>query len=234
MMSAVAFLTVAGGARPPDHRTLRWFPLTGAAVGVLMALVWWGARSIWPPLVAASVVVLADLVVTGMLHFDGLADSSDGLLPHMEQSRRLEIMSQPDVGAFALTVVPAVLLIRWATLASDALTPWGLVGIWAMSRTFIAIVPSLVRYARDEGLASPFLAGSNRWLAIWLLPTTAAVVIGHGPAGLGAITAGLFTCAAVGWLARRRIGGFTGDVLGAMLVLSETAALLALTVGAET
>ena len=228
MLSAVAFLTVVGGARSPDDRTLRWFPVVGAGIGAVLAVVWLGAVELWPPAVAAVVVVAADLAVTGMLHADGLADTADGLLPHLERPRRLEVMRMPDVGAFALAVVPTVLLARWASLSTDHVEPLALVAVWSLSRTVMAIVPAVVPYARAEGLAGSFLDGARRWMVVWLAPIVALLVLTHGGTGIVAAVAALAVAALVVATARRRLGGFTGDVLGAAGVLTETAALLAL------
>jgi len=228
VLSALSFLTVIGTGRTPDRRTFAWFPLVGAAVGGLLALVWLGASELWAPPVAAALVVAADLAVTGLLHVDGLADSADGLLPHLPRERRLAVMSAPDVGAFALAVVPAVLLLRWASLATGEVPALALVGTWAASRTVLAVVPALVPYARGEGLASPFLAGARRSIAVALVPAGAVLAVAAGGVGVAALVALLVAAGGVVVLARRRLGGFTGDVLGAALVLGETAALLAL------
>lgn len=229
MLSALAFLTVAGGAHAPGVRTLRWFPPVGAGIGAVLAVVWVGASELWPPAVAALLVVVADLVLTGMLHLDGLADSTDGLIPHLERERRLEVMRRPDVGGFALAVVPVVLLARWVALATDLVEPVALVAVWAASRTLMAVVPAVVPYARPAGLATPFLAGARRWYAVWLVPVAVVLLTAHGVGGAAALAAGLAAGAGVVALAHRRLGGFTGDVLGASAVVVETVALLALT-----
>lgn len=228
MLSALGFLTVFGGARTPDRRTLAFFPLVGALVGAALAGVWVVSVELWPPAVAAVLVVVADLAITGMLHADGLADSADGLLPHLPRERRLAVMAGPDVGAFALAVVPVVLLARWAALATGLVDPLALIGVWAASRTVLAVVPALVPYTRDRGLASAMLPGAQAWIAVWLLPVVGLLAVAQGITGVVAILAMLATAAGVVLLARRRLGGFTGDVLGAAAVLAETAALLAL------
>ncbi len=228
MLSALGFLTVLGGARTPDRDTLRWFPLVGGLIGALLAGTWLVAVELWSPGVAAVLVVGADLAVTGLLHADGLADSADGLLPHLDHDRRLAVMAAPDVGAFALAVVPVVLLARWAALAGDLVEPLALVGVWAASRTVLAVIPALVPYARTGGLASAMLPGATAWTAVWLAPALGVLVIAQGLNGAAALTALVLASLAVVGFARRRIGGFTGDVLGATAMLAETAALLAL------
>jgi adenosylcobinamide-GDP ribazoletransferase len=85
-----------------------------------------------------------------------------------------------------------------------------------------------VPYARDSGLASAMLPGARAWTALWLVPVAALLVVVQGPTGAAALGALLATAAGVVLLARQRLGGFTGDVLGAIAVLSETVALLAL------
>jgi adenosylcobinamide-GDP ribazoletransferase len=230
VLSALAFLTVAGGARRPDERTLAWFPVVGAVLGGAISLVWLGSDELWPAAVAAAVVVAADLGLTGLLHADGLADSADGLLPHLPPERRLAVMSAPDVGGFALAVVPAVLLLRWSALATGAVPALALVAVWAASRTVVAAVPALVPYAREQGLASAFLAGARTRFLAWLAPAGVVLAIAAGWLGIVALVALVGASAAVVALARRRIGGFTGDVLGAVVLVGETAALLALAV----
>lgn len=228
MLSAIGFLTVFGGARTPDRRTFLFFPPVGALIGAALAGVWLVSVELWSPGVAAVLVVAADLAITGMLHVDGLADSADGLLPHLDGARRLAVMAAPDVGAFALAVVPVVLLARWAALATDLIEPLSLVAVWAASRTVLAVVPALVPYARAGGLASAMAPGARTGIAAWLVPAGAVLIVAQGLTGAVALGALLATAAAVVVLARRRIGGFTGDVLGAAAVLAETAALLAL------
>lgn len=228
MLSALGFLTVFGGARTPDRTTFLFFPVVGALIGAALAGVWLVSVELWSPGVAAVLVVAADLAITGMLHADGLADAADGLLPHLDRDRRLAVMAAPDVGAFALAVVPVVLLGRWAALATDLVEPLSLIAVWAASRTVLAVVPALVPYARDAGLASTMLPGARRWTALWLVPAAGVLVVAQGTTGAVALVALLATAVGVVLLARRRVGGFTGDVLGACAVLAETVALLAL------
>jgi adenosylcobinamide-GDP ribazoletransferase len=236
MRAAVAFLTPFGGARPPGPTTLDWFPVVGALIGLALGGVWWLATQAWGGQVAAALVVVADLGLTGMLHFDGLMDSADGLLPPLDPGRRLEVMSDPRVGAFGVAAGAAVLLVRWASLA--ALRPGILLvaGLWCLSRTTMAVVARTQPYVRGEkGLARPFGVGSARagWPRRRLLPLGGGVVLAAALLGLwrigpGAATASAAVLAAGGvvLLARRRIGGYTGDVLGACGVLAESAGLV--------
>ncbi len=245
MLSAIAFLTVLGRARPPDRTTMRWFPLVGAAIGAVVALSWWGAQQLWSPAIAAAIAISVDLAITGLLHLDGLADTADGVLPHLPRERRLAVMRQPDVGAFGVGVVAVVVLLRWATLADGAwraggagnggVEPIALIALWSMSRTVVAAIPAFVPHARSEGITTPFIAGARRSHLAWMFPAVvllAFTVDRSQPDAVltaGAAAAALVVVAiGVTALARHRLGGFTGDVLGAVVLLGETAALLAL------
>ena len=228
VMGAVAFLTIAGRGQAPQARALWWFPVVGAGLGGILAAVHWGAGEFWPPLVVGILVVAADLLLTGALHFDGVADSADGLLPHMDRDRRRAVMARPDVGAFAVVAVVVVVAARWAALSVDGVESLSLVAIWAISRTVVAVVPAIVPYARPQGLAAPFVAGARRWLVLWLAPAVAGLVLIEGVSGAGAAGAAVMVATGVVALAWRRLGGFTGDVLGAVIVVAETAALLVL------
>ena len=96
MRQAISFLTPFGGARTPTRRALGWFPVAGLLIGTSLGGVWWTADRFWPPAVSGAIVVADDLLLTGMLHMDGLVDSADGLLPHLPRDRRLAVMAAPD------------------------------------------------------------------------------------------------------------------------------------------
>ena len=227
MRRALAFLTPLFGASEPRPRTLSWFPFAGAALGLVLGAVWWGAERVWPAAVAAAIVVAADLALTGLLHVDGLADSADGLLPHLDRARRLEVMAAPEVGAFGVAAVGAVLLLRWAALATTAPSPLLLGGLWCASRTAMAVAARKVPYARPGGLASAFLGGRTLSTAlIGAVLATGLAFAGPGMAGIAAVAGVVAGAAGVVALARRRIGGFTGDVLGASGMVGETTGLL--------
>jgi adenosylcobinamide-GDP ribazoletransferase len=228
-------LTPFGGARPPDASTFDWFPLVGACLGLVLGGVWWVAARAWTSPVAAVLVVVADLAVTGLLHFDGLVDSADGLLAPVGPARRLEIMADPHVGAFGVVAAGAVLLVRWASLA--ALRPGILLiaGLWCLSRTAMAVVARTQTYVRGAGgLAHSFgVAASGpprprEWVPLGAGLVLAGLLLGFWRPGAGAAAGGaaLVAVAVVVLLARRRIGGYTGDVLGACGVLAESAGLI--------
>lgn len=227
MRRALAFLTPFGGAAVPSPSTFAWFPFVGAGLGLALGGIWWLAGELWAAPVAAAVVVAADLALTGMLHFDGLVDSADGILPPMERSNRLEVMADPAAGAFGVGVAVAVLLLRWASLAALTPSPVLLGALWCASRMAMGRFAQTLPYARPGGLASAFLApGARRPPVAGLLLGAALTALGTGDAVAGVVALAV-VAAAVMALAVRRLGGFTGDVLGAAGMLGETAGLLA-------
>ncbi len=231
MIAALAFLTPLGRAREPDPSTFDWFPVVGALLGAAVGAIWWGANELWTPLVAATIAVAADVALTGALHVDGLADSADGLLPHLDRDRRLAVMAEPDVGAFGVTAVVLTLGLRVALLAALAPDPALLAALWCGSRTLMAVAARATPYARaGTGLAAAFLGRSPARVAVTGAALAVALALAAGDVGslagllalLGLVVAG----AAVVALARRRLGGFTGDVLGAAGLVGETVGLL--------
>ena len=227
MRRALAFLTPLGGPVAPSPSALAWFPVVGAVLGLALGGVWWAADRLWAAPVAAALVVAADLALTGMLHFDGLVDSADGLLPPLPADRRLEVMADPAAGAFGVGVGVVVLLLRWAALAALAPAPVLLAALWCGSRLAMAVVARSVPYARPGGLAGAFLEPGRRGVpaaGVLLVVVLAVAAGGDGAAGVVVLAV---AAAGVVALALRRIGGFTGDVLGAAGVVGETAGLLA-------
>jgi adenosylcobinamide-GDP ribazoletransferase len=234
---AVAFLTpLPVGSAEPTAATFDWFPLVGALIGLAVGGTWWAADHAFPPAVAAAVAVAADLALTGMLHVDGLADTADGVLPHFtSRGRRLAVMAAPDVGAFGIAVVGSVLLLRYAAFASQPVSVLLVAGLWCGSRTVMAVAARAVPYARDEaglggGLASAFAGGD--WRPVGLYGLIAAVSLGAFADGRRtevAVAAGIAAGALVVVFCRRRLGGYTGDVLGAAGVIAETVGLVVAT-----
>jgi len=235
LRSAVGFLTIFGGSAPPSGATYGWLPVVGAALGLLLGLLWAAADELFGPLAGAALVVAADLVLTGALHFDGLVDSADGLLPHLPPERRLAVMAEPGVGAFGVAAGAVSLILRTAALATIAAeggaNPLLLAALWWVGRASMAAAAAVLPYARRTGLATAFLASSAGRAA--RIASAAAIVV--VAAALGAVSAPSLVAipvaaagaAGVHVLARRRIGGYTGDTLGAGGVLAETAGLLA-------
>jgi adenosylcobinamide-GDP ribazoletransferase len=221
MRDALGLLTTFGrrrGSGTLRPGALRWFPVIGVVLGTIVGTAWWLTDEWWPRPVAAALTLLVDAACTGLLHLDGLADAADGLLPHANRERRLEIMRAPDVGAFGNATVALIVVLQGSALASRPASVALIVAVWCTTRAFVACVPAVVPYARESGIASALLANASLWPAIAILP---AIVIAPLPV-ITALAAGVAVVA----LAARRVGGFTGDVLGAAIVVGQTAGLV--------
>lgn len=229
MRAALGFLTpLPVGSAAPDRRTLAWFPVAGMLVGLLVGTAWWAATEVFPIGVAAAIAIAVDLVLTGALHVDGLADSADGLLPPLaDRERRFAVMRRPDVGAFGAAAVGAVLLLRWSALAAMRPDAPLLGALWAMSRSAMAVGLLAVPYV-GAGLGSAFLGAARTPVAVAsVLAVAAPVALTDDPAAAAiAVLVGVGAGAAVVMLGRRRLGGITGDVAGAAGLLAETVGLV--------
>jgi adenosylcobinamide-GDP ribazoletransferase len=211
-------------------------------IGFAVGGIWWLADKAWPAAAAAAVALASDVALTGYLHLDGLADAADGILPPLEPDRRLAAMADPAVGAFGIVTVGVVLLLRFGALASTRSAPLVVASLWCGSRTAMAVIARSLPYARPGGLAAAFLedpgATNEGTLPAQRSPVVPALVgvvlsvclalAGRGLHALTALGAEFLAAGAVALLSRRRIGGFTGDVLGAAGVIGETVGLLVL------
>jgi adenosylcobinamide-GDP ribazoletransferase len=205
-----------------------WFPLVGALVGLAAGGVRLAADH---PLGAGAGGVLAVItlvVLTGALHQDGLADCADALGVRGGPSRRLEVMRDSTVGAFGVLALVLWALLLAAVLAAlprhDAvktLVIAGALGRWAAVLHAVALPP-----ARPDGLGAAFLA---RPTATLVATGTAVATVALAPLPvLTAIAVAVAVVAAVSALARRGLGGRTGDTLGATVALTEVAVCLVL------
>jgi len=233
LSASLQFLTIAPPIvrRPFDNREMGaavgYFPLIGLLIGLLVS----GARALAisaiGPLLAAALSLAVWVIATGALHLDGLLDSCDGLFGGHTPERRLEIMRDHHVGAFALTGGVLVLLVKCAALAE-----------WADGWRALAIVPVAARcglslavvmqpYARPQGTGSVLKAnaGHAQALSAGIIGLAVALVLG-GWSGLIVLVGTLLVQAAIIALIRSKIPGLTGDSYGALVELGELAALV--------
>jgi adenosylcobinamide-GDP ribazoletransferase len=215
-------------------RASRTFPLIGLGVGLLGGIVLALARSLsLDPFLAAVLAVTATIVVTGALHEDGLADTADGF-GGGDRDARLRIMRDSRIGTFGVIALILSLAVRIGAVAAIAVHAGtagaiaALAACHAASRAFIVIVMHREPCARDDGLA--VAAGRpSQTTALWAAGLAAVIaLICETLSGIGALALGAVVAWAIAWLARRQIGGHTGDVLGAVQQGTEMAMLLAI------
>lgn len=226
---ALSYLTIlpVGGSEPSDPsdfaRSRPWFPAAGLFVG----LVWGGAgwllhRMGVPTGVSAAILLATPLLLTGFLHLDGLLDSADALLGPRTPQRRLEILKDVHLGSFAFGVGGIWMIGTWQILTQRT-SFLLLLLLPVLSRASLAGWTAFFPYARSSGISSRFgdRLQLRDWilLAAWFAPCLVLFPRETVVAVLCQFLAGIFAASRLG-------GGITGDVYGAMLCLSESAALL--------
>lgn len=233
----IMFLTrlpVPSGLRHVEGRlarSARYFPLVGVLVGALTGVVFVVTSMLMPPLLAAGLTIMAGLLLTGALHEDGLADCADGLGGGTTREHALEIMRDSRLGTFGASALLMSVGLRWAALAGFA-PQQGLIALVLCHTISRAMIPPVLvsgHYARSRGLASSVAEGVTGVEAGFAILIAFAVAMIAGPvAGLagfaGAIIAGGLMLSFLIY----RLGGYTGDGLGAIQQVAEIAILIVL------
>jgi len=242
-LAALRFLTIVPLAWrcEQDGRfftaSLAWFPVIGLLIGLAGALLISCLIPFFPPpvLAVAAIVLLAG--VSGCLHLDGLADSGDGLLSARPRERILEIMRDSHAGAMGVIAIAVVLLGKYAALSSlSAPTLIATLIIMPLAgRCAIVLTMACLPYAREgEGLGRLFYSPSSRWAALWALALLAAVLTWGGwRMVLPVLAAVILTVFLFSLWCRSKIGGATGDTLGAVCELTEMMVAVAMTIGQQ-
>jgi adenosylcobinamide-GDP ribazoletransferase len=218
------------------HHASRYFPLVGLVVGSIAAGVYAAAALIFPAPVAAVLSTIASIYATGAFHEDGFADTCDGLGGGMTRERVLEIMKDSRVGAYGAIGIVCMLAAKCTALAM--LPPASAIGALLLAHPLSRLAAtSLIwrmEYARAEGKAKPLaerMTTAEFGIASATVAIAAIILFASGTLDPRAVLAALHASAiATRWLARqvaRRIGGYTGDSLGAVQQLAEAVIYLA-------
>lgn len=207
-------------------RSARYFPAVGLIVGALAALFFGLASLLLPKTLAVLISMATTIYFTGAFHEDGWSDMVDGFGGGWEKAQILTIMKDSRIGSFGAVALVILLLGKFCALIElDALLiPAALLAGHSVSRFCAATLLGTLDYVRDEGKAKP-LATRIGWGELLFAGTTALVALLLLPP-LPALLGVLFAAIATLWLARlfkRRIGGYTGDCLGATQQLAELA-----------
>jgi adenosylcobinamide-GDP ribazoletransferase len=233
---ATAFLTripvAAPGRRAGRLAAAAWaFPLVGAGIGAVAGFAFLLAQILglgdWP---AALSAVLAGIALTGALHEDGLGDTADGLFGGHDRDHALAVMRDSRLGTFGVLAIVLSVLLRTAALARIGdIGHAGLVLIaaHAASRAALPVAMRVMAPARADGLGveagRPSASAAIAAVTIGVLFSLAGLGPTRGAIALGAASAATL---AAGMLAQRRIGGYTGDILGAFQQIGEIVMLM--------
>jgi adenosylcobinamide-GDP ribazoletransferase len=233
--TAVGFLTrlpVRPRAVDPDGGLARaggYFPLVGLFVAGAGIGAWAMLEPLLGPLVAALVSVLATVVLTGALHEDGLADVADGFWGGSAPGRRLEIMRDSRIGTFGVLAITGDVLLRVTLLAQLDLggVARALVAGHVIGRAAPLVLAAWLPPARADGLGTRLGTPPTSGVVLATVTVGVAAVTATGLWGAVPLVSGGIAVAAVGWSAKRRIGGYTGDVFGAGVLIVNAAAAAA-------
>ena len=250
LLVAIQFLTrlpvPAFKEYQPDwlHQSSRHFPAVGLLVGLICASAFWLSSLIFPPLVAAVISTALGIKMTGAFHEDGLADTCDGLGGGLTRERALTIMKDSRLGAFGTLGLMMAILLKVSLLASMSL-PVALIALvlgHCASRlcciSLLALLPygGELEHAKAKPMAQQLTLQQGVLSAGWLVfacwfvsifwPQAMAQI--SGGQWLLALVLALFATLYMRRLLTRRLGGYTGDGLGATQQLSELAIYLGL------
>lgn len=242
--AAIAFLTGLPAGRNAAFdakdvaRSARWFPLVGGLLGGVSVAALWLLSRVFPPLVTAVLIAAIDAALTGALHFDGLADTADGFGGGRTRADILRIMRDHAIGSYgaiALVLVIALKIATITTLAGSRHAITALLLAPVLGRWSAVILSSTESYARPPEDDSPKSVGSpTRFVGrheLIIATVTAVTLAAAAGRWFGGAALLVVAVASVywGWRCRQRIGGVTGDTLGAGVELSECLVLLLFT-----
>ncbi len=208
------------------------WPLVGVVVALIAGSVGWLALALHIPAPAVAALVIAtQIAVIGALHEDGLADTADGLWGGLDAVRRLEIMKDSHIGSYGVLALILALILRWTALtaligAGGLFAP--LIAAGALSRVPMALLMAALPNARGSGLSNNFGAPPRDTVLLAILTALVIGFLAIGWSVLALAVWGALATAALAQIARAKIGGQTGDILGASQQIVEITALLAL------
>ena len=234
-ISTLQFITIlplgkAESFDPP--KMVPYFPLVGILLGLLVALFDSVAIRFWAPPVAALLDIMLLAVLTGAFHIDGLGDTADGLLGPRSRDKALEIMKDSRIGTMGLVAILFGLALKWGGIANlEAHRSILLIMIPAYARAGILFGMRYLPYGRSDGTGKPFFQKKLSLLHFWglIFPISLSLIL-----GLKAILLNLAFAIIIGMILlfyKKRMGCITGDMLGAMVEITEAGLFLMISFG---
>lgn len=231
--TAITFLTripIGDGKKPNVEGAPAWFPIVGLLIGAVCGGVFVGGSWLVGPLPGAALAIGFGALLTGAFHQDGLADTADAFGGGWTVEQRLEIFKDSRHGTYgvmSLVIVTALQITALSTLGMRA----GFVALvyaHALGRLGAVVMMRSLRPVRPDGLAST-LEGSSSYrerLVAGAIVVFLAIGRSNGSGGLILLGAATLATVAVGWLSKRKLDGYVGDVLGAAELVVEVAVLI--------
>lgn len=225
----LSILPVPGSDSERISSSLPWFGLVGGVLGAILYGVSLSVDQItgkdWPEVTALAVLVVGILLTNGF-HLDGLADWADGFYGARDRKKILAIMKDSHIGAFGGIALIVILLAKWIALTrlvAFDLSIW-VIAAYVVSRTMQVELAVSQPYARSEGgTGAPFVEDARFSHSLWgIFSSAILLLVFFGPAGLILLGIGWLICKLFGLWCFSRVGGVTGDLLGACSEIIET------------
>lgn len=209
-------------------KALLYFPLIGLLIGAVLSVAA-AVLGFLPPLIKAAWVLILSIIISGGIHLDGLADTSDGFYGNKPKERILEIMRDSRIGVMGVLGIVSILLLKFVFMASfeQAFLWKALLMMAAFSRWSQALACSMSSYARREGKGRPFIEYARpRDAIIGGLCTFALFLFLAKLSGVLVFLSALAAVLLFIWYIKGRIGGMTGDTIGATSEIAEVLVLV--------
>ena len=232
LRTAFGFLTVlpvAPRVAAQMGRARAYFPIVGLALGAALAGLDYAARLALPSPVVSALLVVALLALTRAIHVEGFLDCCDGLFGGSTRERRLEILRDTHVGAFAVAGGAGLILLKWSLFSGiqDDIRPGLLFVFPCLSRLGMLTTMSAFAYVRQQGIGTAFQDGTARWhVPFGVVAALAASGALLGYAGVVLVGAAIIVSLGIGRWISGMLGGMTGDTYGAVNEVTEAAVLL--------
>ena len=235
LISALQFITILplGKAKSFDPpKMVPHFPLVGILLGLMVALFDSVVIRLWSPQVAALLDVMLLAVLTAAFHIDGLGDTADGLLGPRPRDKALEIMKDSRIGTMGLIAILFGLALKWGGIAGlETHRSIILIIIPAYARAGILFGMRYLPYGRPEGTGKPFFSNKISLKHFWglILPVGLSLILGLQAIRLN--LAFVIIIAMILLFYKRRMGCITGDMLGALVEITEAGLFLMISMG---
>jgi len=235
LISALQFITILplGKAKSFDPpKMVPYFPLVGILLGLMVALFDSAVIRLWTPPVAALLDVILLAVLTAAFHLDGLGDTADGLLGPRSRDKALEIMKDSRLGTMGLVAILFGLALKWGGIANlDAHRSIILIMVPTYARTGILFGMRYLPYGRPDGTGKPFFSEKLSSRHFWGLIFPIGLSLTLGLKAIWLNLAFVIILSMVLLFYKKRMGCITGDMLGALVEITEAGLFLMISLG---
>ena len=232
-LRTLTILPIPGEDSDSPKNALPWFPLVGAILGILIWIPLAGLQHLWNwPAGLSLIAIVLSIVLTRGLHLDGLADWADAFWGGWDRERKLAIMKDSALGTFGTVALIVILLAKWCSIAAlveNGSMHWIILGL-IISRAIQVDLAVTHPYARTEGgTGDAFIsqADQQQWSpAFWSAVVLVLLFGGFSWRPLATLALAALVGRVFGKWCQAKVGGMTGDLLGAASELTETLVLM--------